>query len=625
MSSLDFDVAFRAIADFTYDWETWIGPDGSTRWVNPAVIRMTGWTPRECLELEHYPLPIVHLEDRDRVHEALRGAATGTSGNDLEFRVMHREGGIRWVAMSWQSLVLPDGSRLGYRTSVREITSRKRLEGQLRDALERAHVADRARASFLANVSHELRTPLNNLLGHIELLGGTSLEAGSLGHVQVIRDQATILLRLVDDLLDVAAHDVQRTPRVRQTLTPLPLLTRWVEAHRPGIEATGLTLRTHFDFGPDAQIQGDADALGHILRNLLDNAQKYTPHGTIDVRGRLAYDPNCTLVLEIEDTGLGMDPERIDDLRQPLVRGSESVEHYVPGAGLGLAIVDRLCDQLGGRLVIESGPGRGTRVEVRVPAERENECAPPSEPILDWTRLRILIVDDNATGRELTEQQLLGLGCTVATAAHGREALELADEQPFDLVLMDLHMPGLGGEATARLLRAQRPTHGVVPRIVALTADVFGAAEATLRGFDAQVTKPIQREQLRRVVQAIASSEEPDPPIDQIFDRRKLEELRSVRTTEGETFLARFAPRVVAELQELARLVEQPPPRDGHRLCDLAHRIRNSANIVGAHDLAQEAARLQDLADRGEEEPRDLITSITARARTAASALKRLL
>jgi PAS domain S-box-containing protein len=119
---------FRAVADYTYDWESWIDPEGRTLWVNPAVERKTGYTVVECLAMEDYPLPIVHGEDQETIREVLKGALQGGSGNDFEFRIIRKDGEVRWMAISWQSIQGADGRPLGYRSSVRNIHERKLAE-----------------------------------------------------------------------------------------------------------------------------------------------------------------------------------------------------------------------------------------------------------------------------------------------------------------------------------------------------------------------------------------------------------------------------------------------------------------------------------------------------------------
>ena len=166
---------YRAIAQYTYDWESWIGPRGKVRWINPAVERITGYSVRECMQMSDYPLRMVVPGDRSRIAEALHSAARGSVGNDLEFRVLRKDGALRWVAMSWQS-ILERGRRRGYRTSIRDIDQRKAFEQALHEARHQAERAVRSKAEFLANVSHELRSPAQCIRGFAELMALSQLD-----------------------------------------------------------------------------------------------------------------------------------------------------------------------------------------------------------------------------------------------------------------------------------------------------------------------------------------------------------------------------------------------------------------------------------------------------------------
>ncbi|MBC7173995.1 MAG: PAS domain S-box protein, partial [Polyangiaceae bacterium] len=204
MKPPDFPL-FRAIAECTYDWESWIGADGRLRWVNSAVERISGYTASECAELASYPLPLVHPDDRAIVERLLSEAAAGTEGNDVEFRIVRKDDAERWVAVSWQPLVGDDGEALGYRASIRDIHERKTMEARLRMLRERAENADRAKTELLANVSHELRTPAHCVEGFAELLLEGELDESSARYAEIIRSQAKLLLRQVEDLLDIAS------------------------------------------------------------------------------------------------------------------------------------------------------------------------------------------------------------------------------------------------------------------------------------------------------------------------------------------------------------------------------------------------------------------------------------
>ncbi|MCG5055011.1 MAG: PAS domain S-box protein [Myxococcales bacterium] len=272
---------FRAIADYTYDWESWVDVDGTTRWINPAVQRITGFTVAECLAMQDYPLPLVHRRDRARIRRALRTAHQGGSGNDLEFRVQRKDGTVGWGAISWQSLFDVSGICRGYRTSVRDISSRKQAEDELRQAKVTAEQASRAKGEFLANMSHELRSPIQCISGYAELLSKTKLTPKQKRYLAVLGQQNEALLKVVDDILDFSALQAVM-PRFEE----LPFEVSDVVAHvvdgaRPLAQAKGLTLSAEIAPAARLCVSGDAHRLRQILANLVSNALKFTERGSV--------------------------------------------------------------------------------------------------------------------------------------------------------------------------------------------------------------------------------------------------------------------------------------------------------------------------------------------------------
>jgi PAS domain S-box-containing protein len=606
--------AFKAIADFTYDWESWIGPEGATRWVNPAVERITGRTPAECLEMPDYPLGLVHPHDRETIAAAMSGAASGGSGNDLEFRVLRPDGELRWCAMSWQPLTGEHGKRLGYRTSVRDISERKRMEQRLRAALARAEESDRTRAAFLAGMSHELRTPIHNLLGYADLLSRCHLGAKPQHWLEIIRDQGEALVDLVDDLLDLSAHDAQRSQRPNEPYDPTDLIRRTTEAHRARIEGKGLQLETELASLPD-QILGDARGVAQILRNLLDNARKFTLEGRIAVSAQLHEQGAAQqLVISVSDTGIGMDPNQVEELRRPFARAETSRDRKEEGVGLGLALIDRLVSQSGGELQIVTAEGSGSRFTVTLPVIRAREKTsqrrealakgPPAESVL--------VVDDQPVSRELAQEFLEQLGCHWHTAASAHEALLACQQHEFDIVLMDLHMPKIDGVRAAQLIRAQLSPSGRQPRIVAMTADLFAPEVASFDGF---LPKPVRLEALRQCLAAQSNTDvdrlgsRPSRDTDgelpalgarPILDDARISELKQTKTASGATFFERFARPTIEELSAIAEhLRGNPADVSEDSPAMLYHRLKNSASIVGATGLARIAGELQTKQEQG--------------------------
>ena len=586
---------FRAIAEFTYDWETWVDVEGRTRWVNAAVERITGWSAAECRAMDDYPLAFVAEEDQDRVRHVLRSASEGTAGNDLEFRILCRDGSVRWGAISWQSLFDAKGKRLGYRTSVRDITERKRIEQRLFEALRDAQSAAKAKADFLAHVSHELRSPIHNILGFGQLLAKSLLDKPQQDQLSLLRDEAKRLLAFVDDLLDVTAGSLERADFSVETTNLGALVAVIAEAYRPRIEASGLSLNISL---PEERLElvSERHAIERILRNLLDNACKYTKSGTIYVS---VFKDMGGAKFAVKDTGIGMDPGDIGRLRRPFRRGAGQ---GVEGAGLGLAICDRLAELLGGELNIESSPGEGTVVWVSLPSLVESQSIPSEaavETTVEMRSQRVLVVDDRSSNRELARALLLELDCDVETAATVEQAVALFRASLHEVVLMDLHMPGIDGVDAAQLIRAEVQAVGSLPRIIAVTADVF-LAEYDRAMFDGYLAKPVDLETLRRCLSEDCSRE-PEPSQDgsaSILDLARVAEMKSISVGRSSNLFVHIGTKARDELLALRRKLLGKESYD----IPIFHDIAGAAGSIGARKLAHRAERIHHRYGEGHQQ-----------------------
>ena len=369
---------------------------------------------------------------------------------------------------------------------------------------DRAEAASRAKTRFLASMSHDLRTPLNAVLGGADLLRRTpGLDTEAQAHCGLIQRGGRHLLRLIEDLLDIARIEHDRLRPVLTEVALRPLLADLAAVARREADAKGLAFDAQIAADLPERVRTDGRRVRQVLQNLLENAVKYTDAGRVvfsaalDPTAPLATDTDTRVLLfTVTDTGRGIAPADRERLFAPF----EQAHHTASGSGLGLAICRELADMLGGALTLESAPGQGSRFGFRLPVQGVTAVpdgdAPAAEqvPIVGYAgpRRRVLVIDDSGVNRLLMTGQLRGLGFAVDTAESAGTALAIARRHPPDLVIADLRMPGTCGYAAVWQLRAAlgRPD---LPAIAASASPLPAPGDAVELGFQAFLLKPIEQ------------------------------------------------------------------------------------------------------------------------------------
>jgi signal transduction histidine kinase/CheY-like chemotaxis protein len=376
-------------------------------------------------------------------------------------------------------------------------------------AREAARQAGRARSNFLATMSHEIRTPMNGVLGMAQLLRRDEQAPAQIERLDVLVEQGEYLMSILNDILDVSKIDAGKLEIVSAPEDLHAFLGRTVGFWQPRADERGLRLT--LTLAPDLPARASVDGLRvrQILFNLMGNALKFTDVGAVDVSAGVAArdGDQVRLRLSVRDSGPGIAPQHLDSLFHRFSQAEESETRRHGGTGLGLAIVRQLAELMGGRTWVESELGVGSsfhvEIEAKLAADDEVEAvwaapepprppAPPQRPAL-----RILAVDDKAVNLLVLEQLLAVAGHAIVKAESGARALEILAEEPFDVVLTDIHMPRMGGADVLRRLRAAPGPNQGVP-MIALTADAMsGDREHYLdEGFADHASKPIQLQEL---------------------------------------------------------------------------------------------------------------------------------
>ncbi len=393
-----------------------------------------------------------------------------------------------------------------------DVSEFKRIEGALRIAKDTAEQATMAKSQFLANMSHEIRTPMNAIIGMSTLLGSTALSAEQQEYVDTIRSSGDSLLQLIDEILDYSKIEAGRMhvdPRafdIHQLMRDT--LHMFTAAARQRYNQMELIV------GPTvpATIVTDDKRLRQILVNLIGNAVKFTERGLIRVlvAGGVTNDL-VELHFAVQDSGIGIPPDRVSRLFESFYQVDSTSARRYSGTGLGLAISKRLADLLGGKMWVESTLGRGSTFHFTVQATlagsqqevvRKAAITLPPRPSDQISKLRMLLVEDNAVNQRVAVRILERLGYRTDVAVNGREAVEQVRAKDFDVILMDVQMPEMDGLEATRRIRSMFPPGVPQPNIVALTADATSGdrERCLLAGMDEYLSKPLRVDELAAIL-----------------------------------------------------------------------------------------------------------------------------
>ncbi|MCC6659762.1 MAG: response regulator [Phycisphaerales bacterium] len=462
----------------------------------------------------------LHPEDRGRVMSAVRHAIDTGAEYDVEYRVARPGGGYRWVAALGRAHTFESGRARFLQGVVLDITDRVETELGRRATLEQeravAHAASQAKSAFLAHMSHEIRTPLNGVMGMLELLSGTDLSLHQRRFVHLGRTSAASLTTIINDILDFSKIEAGKLDLACVEFDLCVTVEEVMEMLAQRASRKGLELACSVQASVSPIVRGDPDRLRQVLVNLLGNAVKFTEHGSVVLRVGPDAEPG-RVRFEITDTGVGVSPENRERLFRSFSQVDGSSTRLHGGTGLGLAISRKLAELMGGQIGVESQPGKGSTFwfTAALPAVPRPET--PSAAPAGSGSLRVLVVADGASQREILRQQLENSGIRADVAAGGSAALTalrnaVKEGAPFRVAIVDRDTPGTDAFAFGRAVKADRAVADTRLIILLTLDDTLDPRELRRLGFAGHMTKPVRQSKLPEAIEAaIAVPRAPAP------------------------------------------------------------------------------------------------------------------
>jgi two-component system sensor histidine kinase/response regulator len=493
--------------------------EGRITFVNPAACRMLGFAADELLGQPSHSKFHHHRPDGTEYPKEecpMFAAYKSGKASRIDDEFLWRKDGTGLPVEYGATPILKDGEVIGSVVSFTDITLRKQQEKEILEAKEKAEEATQMKSMFLANMSHEIRTPMNAIIGLSHLALKTQLTPKQRDYVAKVHNAGTSLLAVINDILDFSKIEagkleIENTDfKLDEVIASVTTLTAQ-KAHEKGLE-----FLAHVGPGIPDYLLGDPLRLGQILTNFVNNAVKFTERGEIRINIDLLErtGEKVQLKFAVRDTGIGMTPEQSAKLFQPFTQADMSTTRKHGGTGLGLTICRRLVDLMGGRIWLESEPGVGSNffftVWLGVGAQTGTGKIVPER----LTRLRVLVVDDNPTAREILQEPLATVARRVDAVASGREAIAALKQhdatEPYDIVFMDWRMPGMDGLQASRHIKSDE-TLSHQPAIVLVTA--FGREEvreeAERLQLDGFLVKPVTKSMIvDTLVNVFAHTEE---------------------------------------------------------------------------------------------------------------------
>jgi PAS domain S-box-containing protein len=580
---------------------------------NQQFCNMSGYS---MLELSFKKANDLFLEDAANrvVSEKTWRRQMGIS-NKYEIQIKTKSGDSKWWLASTAPLHNPDGSIKGSISIHLDISRQKKMEKDLRVAMQNAENSSQAKEAFLANMSHEIRTPINAIMGMGKLLSKSNLNKQQLFYLSSIRTASENLLVVINDVLDISKIEAGKVTLETIAFDIENLSKHAITMLSPKAEEKGLEITCEIDKDISHSLMGDPYRINQVLINMLSNAIKFTEAGHIHFAARLVGQTGDLqkILITVEDTGVGISDDYLSTIFNKFTQEDETVVRKFGGTGLGMSITKQLMELMGGSIDIVSKKNVGTTIrltfELKIGTQKilEKKRAVKTDTS-NLGNKKVLLVEDNELNRLLAYTILTQYGALVTSAENGLVAIECIEKEDFDIILMDVQMPVLDGVKATQIIREKHNAH--IP-IIALTANALkGRKEEYLKaGMNDYIAKPYNEEKMIAIIsnwlhRADKAAQVPNSFTDEpevvvidpdapLFDIKKL----MVKCGDNAEFVTQMLSLFVTDVpQSMLKIREANEAGDYKTVRYLAHRIRPALLNMSINSIRDESLRLENLA-----------------------------
>ena len=579
---------------------------------NQSFCDMSGYDADELIGTK---ASVIYIKGENiELIESKNEARKRGSSSAYEIAVKNKRGQLRWWLVSGAPRYHDSGDLVGSIGIHLDITDQKQLEIDLIEAREQAEESTRTKEVFLANMSHEIRTPMNAILGMSNQLAKTSLDNKQQFYLDAINSASENLLVIINDILDLSKIEAGKLNLEKIGFVPKEVLNRAMQVLVHKAEEKGLSItNSRWDENIAPVLMGDPYRLNQVLLNLISNAIKFTQKGNIDICCTLWHDTeeSQSLLMEVSDTGIGMEECFVKNLFEKFSQEDVSVTRQYGGTGLGMSICKDLIALMGGEINVVSKKGEGTTISFMVSLEKGHASDLPSKEFFSIDKdilvdKKILVVDDNQMNRLVATTILNNFGAITTEAVNGKEAVDLLGLLEIDLVLMDIQMPVMDGKEATSIIREKISTR--LP-VIALTANAIkGDNDKCLAaGMNGYLAKPFREDDLLKIVSYWLDSANKimlpkvnSPVVKKLYDLTALKTISRGNNKFVEKMINMFVEQIPLQVLEMGRFYKE---KNFTGMGGIAHKMKPGLDSMGIKDLKDTIRNIEKIGRIGIDDP----------------------